>query len=386
MKVSSPATSPATLAAWTLYFLRLGALGFGGPIALIARMERDLVVARAWVTREAFLEGLALAQLAPGPLAAQLAIYLGWLRAGTLGATLAGIAFVLPSFVIVMALAALYLRHGGLPWMQALFYGIGAAAIALIARGSIKLARSALRADPWLWAVAAANAAVTALTGRELVSVFIGSGVAMLLVRRALPRSVATSAPAFVALSPQIAGGLHGVATNATLLELGAYFTAAGAFVFGSGLAIVPFLHGGVVVDHGWLTESQFLDAVAVAMITPGPVVIAVAFIGYLVAGPAGAGVAAAGVFVPCYLAVLVLAPIYRRVSADPTLRAFVAGVTAASCGALAGAVVVLGRRSIHDPGTLAIALGAAILLWRAPRLPEPLVLAGAGAAGLFLR
>jgi chromate transporter len=375
------------LMAIAAYFLRLGTTGFGGPIALSARMERDLVETRGWVSREEFLEGLALAQLAPGPLAAQLAIYLGWLRAGLAGATLVGVAFVLPSFVLVLACAALYVRFGGLPWIQAAFYGIGAAVIAVIALGARKLMLMTLGRDAQLWLVCAINLIATALSGREIIWIFLASGVLVpavrTLARRPIPASLLALAPL---ASPWLLAGAGGSEGTATLLSIALYFATAGAFVFGSGLAIVPFLHGGVVGTHHWLTERQFIDAVAVAMITPGPVVITVAFIGFLVAGFAGATAAAAGVFVPCYLFVVVLAPAYRQLAHHAGVKAFVAGVTAAACGALAGAVIVLGRRAIHDLPTIAIALVTLALLVRFRRLSEPIVILLAGVVGMLLR
>src|SRR5881628_191448 len=199
---------PCTLTELLLYFLRLGTVGFGGPIALVGYMQRDLVEKRRWISRQDYVEGLALAQLAPGPLAAQLAIYLGWVRGGVSGATLVGVAFVLPSFLMVLALSALYLSYGGLAWMQGAFYGIGAAVIAIVIRSAWKLARMTLARDTLLWALCAVSALVT---------------------------------------------GLHGVAAAPVLAQVFWYFAAAGAFVFGSGLAIVPFLYGGVVGSYGWL-------------------------------------------------------------------------------------------------------------------------------------
>src|ERR1041385_3754868 len=267
---------PVKLRQLVYYFLRLGTLGFGGPIALAGYMQRDLVEQRRGISKDDYVRGLALAQLAPGPLAAQLAICLGWVRARVLGATLVAFAFVIPSFVMVLALAAAYIELGGLPWMQAVFYGVGAA---VIARSVQKLTKLTLAKDPLLWAVFAINAAVTALTESEIVWVFIASGVLVYLVR-IRPR-LASHASSFAPWAWWFTG-LQGPATGSLLWKLFIYFAEAGAFVFGSGLAIVPFLHGGVVEHYGWLTERQFLDSVAVAMITPGPVVITVAFIGYL--------------------------------------------------------------------------------------------------------
>jgi chromate transporter len=362
------------------YFVRLGTLGFGGPIALVGAMQRDLVERRRWFAQAEYAEGLALAQLAPGPLAAQLAIYLGWLRAGVTGATLVALAFVLPSFAMVLALSALYMRYEGLPWMQGAFYGVGAAVIAIIGRSAWKLVRTTLGADRTIWAICAVSAAVTVWTESEIVWLFVVGGLVALV---AYQRTATTIVPAALLAWPGLTSGLDGPATAGTLSTIFWYFAEAGAFVFGSGLAIIPFLHAGVVNDFRWLSERQFLDAVAVAMITPGPVVITVAFIGYLVAGPAGATLAALGVFLPCYLFVVVPATYFRRAVADPRVRAFVTGVTAAATGAIAGAAIVLGRRAIVDGPTAAIALVTLATIVYVRRLPEPLVIVIAGAAGL---
>src|SRR2546422_5925189 len=366
------------------YFVRLGTFGFGGPIALCGYMQRDLVERRGWVAPEDYKQGLALAQLAPGPLAAQLAIYLGWIRGGVTGATLVGVAFVLPSFVMVLAISALYLRYGGLAWMQGAFYGIGAAVIAIIARSAYKLVRMTLARDGLLWVLFAVSALVTASTESEVIWVFLSCGVAALAVktRGQLPRPRAS-----LVLAPLwLVTGLHGVAAPGLLLRVFTYFAEAGAFVFGSGLAIVPFLYGSVVGDFHWLTERQFLDAVAVAMITPGPVVITVAFIGYLVAGPIGAALAALGVFLPCYLFVVIPAAYFRRSVNDPGVKAFVDGVTAAATGAIAGAAFVLGRRSLIDVPTVAIGMATLLILTYVKKVPEPLVILAAGLIGLGLK
>ena len=371
---------PVKLRQLVRYFLRLGTLGFGGPIALAGYMQRDLVEQRRWISKDDYVRGLALAQLAPGPLAAQLAIYLGWVRARVLGATLVAFAFVIPSFVMVLALAAVYIELGGLPWMQAVFYGVGAAVIAIIARSVQKLTKLTLAKDPLLWAVFAINAAVTALTESEIVWVFVASGALVYLVR-IRPR-FATHASSFAPWA-WLFTGLHGPATDSVVWKLCIYFAEAGAFVFGSGLAIVPFLHGGVVEHYRWLTERQFLDAVAVAMITPGPVVITVAFIGYLVAGPLGASASALGVFLPCYLFVVIPAPYFQRVAENRSIKAFVDGVSAAAAGAIGGAAIVLGRRAITDLPTIAIAVATLLVLVKVKKVPEPIVIIAAGLVGL---
>jgi chromate transporter len=362
------------LARFCGYFFWLGTTGFGGPIALAGYMQRDLVERRRWVSKEDYMEGLALAQLAPGPLAAQLAIYLGYLRAGTLGASLVGLAFVGPSFLMVLVISAAYVRYGGLPWMQPAFYGIGATVVAIIARSAWKLAKMVLGKDPVKWIVFAVLALSTAISGRELVWLFLLGGL-VAYVTKALPRSPQPQMGMFLALS------VTGVAARGKVAELLWFFTKAGAFVFGSGLAIVPFLYGGVVEQHHWLTDRQFLDAVAVAMITPGPVVITSGFIGYLVAGPLGAMAAAVGVFVPVYLVVIFVSPHFAKIARNPQARAALEGVTAAATGAIAGAVYVLGRRAIHDWTTASIAL-VSLLITTRWKIPEPLLIAGAAIAG----
>jgi chromate transporter len=382
--VTTSETTPCALREFLTYFVRLGTVGFGGPIALAGYMQRDLVERRKWISKRDYVEGLALAQLAPGPLAAQLAIYLGWVRAGTLGATLVSAAFILPSFAMVLALSAVYVRFGGLPWMQGVFYGIGAAVIAIIGRSAYKLVRMTLGKDRLLWVLFALSAVVTAWTETEVVWLFVLSGVVALVVRVRL--GFAGRASALVLAPTWLVTGLAGPASMGTLWKIGLYFAEAGAFVFGSGLAIVPFLYGGVVGQFHWLTERQFLDAVAVAMITPGPVVITVSFIGYLVAGPLGATFAAIGVFLPCYLFVIIPAKYFRRSAQNPSVKAFVDGVTAAATGAIAGAAFVLGRRAIVDIPTALLALVTLVLLAKVKRVPEPLIILAAGAVGLIVR
>jgi chromate transporter len=367
------------------YFLGLGTFGFGGPIALAGYMQRDLVERRGWITKKDYVDGLALAQLAPGPLAAQLAIYLGWVKGGVPGATATAAAFILPSFIMVLALSALYVRFGGLPWMQSAFYGIGAAVITIIARSAIKLVKLSIGRDRVLWVLFAASAVTTAWTESEIVWLFLGSGVVVLAARARRGPGAATAIVPPGALAALGAAAATSVAGWPLLGRVALYFAEAGSFVFGSGLAIVPFLHGGVVNEFRWLTERQFLDAVAVAMITPGPVVITVAFIGYLVAGPLGSCAAALGVFLPCYLFVIVPAPWFRRFADDLRVRAFVDGVTAAATGAIAGAAFVLGRRALVDVWTVAIAGSAWVVFQRGKKVPEPLVIVAAGLVGLLL-
>src|SRR5438876_1076090 len=373
-----------TLRELLLYFLRLGTSGFGGPIALAGHIQKDLVEDRRWVSKPDYLEGLAFSQLSPGPLAAQLAMYIGWLRAGFIGATLVGIAFTLPSFLMAMVLAALYVHFGSLPWIQGMFYGIGAAVIAIIARSAIKLVRGTVGKDWLLWTIFAALAITTAWTQSEIVWLFILCGVIAMLVK-APPVAVRAQSMTLLAMVSPVLTGIHGVETVATVGILFVFFLKAGAFVFGSGLAIVPFLYGGVVIKFHWLTERQFVDAVAVAMITPGPVVITAAFIGYLVAGLIGAVVAGLAVFAPPYFIVLFGAPYYRRFAQNPQVKAFVQGVTAAAVGAIAGAAYILARRSLVDAATVIIGLTTLAILLFTKRIPEPIVILAAGAVGVLL-
>jgi chromate transporter len=373
--VSGAADSGVSPWRFYAYFLRLGATGFGGPIALAGFMQRDLVEERRWVSREDYVDGLALAQLAPGPLAAQLAMYLGYVRGGILGASIVSILFVLPSFLMVWGISAAYVRFGGLPWMQALFYGIGASVIGIIARSALKLTRLTLGTSGVLWGIFLVMALSTAWTGREIVWLFLLAGALTALLYRKSPTAA-------VAL---LAGGPAALPAAApTLPNLFWFFAKAGAFVFGSGLAIVPFLYGEVVSTHGWLDDRQFLDAVAVAMITPGPVVITVAFIGYLVAGPWGMTVSALGVFLPVYLFVVVPAPYFRRHRSQPAVKAFVDGVTAAATGAIAGAAFVLATRALVDLWTAAMALATFAVLARF-KISELWLIGAAGAAGLAI-
>jgi chromate transporter len=383
------AANPAGLGAFVRYFLYLGSLGFGGPVALAGFMHRDLVEQRRWVSEEDYRLGMALAQIMPGPLAAQLAIALGYFRHGIIGATAVGLAFVVPSFVMVIAISMAYVRFGGLWWMQALFYGIGAAVIAIIAIAAYKLSRSTNKRDPMLWIIFGALVIVTVWAQAELAEFFVVAGMVVLFAR-AWPgaRQAIIMGVAGIA----VVGGIWlierwflsvGVSGQHVLLQILLFFMKAGSFVFGSGLAIVPFLHQGVVQQFGWLNEHQFLDAVAVAMITPGPVVITVVFIGFLVAGLLGAIAAAVGIFFPVYVFTVVPAPWFTRNRDNAQLKAFVQGATAAATGALSGAVVVIAVRAIYDVPTALIALVSLGVLWRY-KVPEPILVVAAAVVGLI--
>ena len=389
LPASATTTTRASLAELVRYFLYLGTFGFGGPVALIGFMHRDLVERRRWVDEDEYRLGVALAQIMPGPLAAQLAIALGYFQRGVLGATAVGLAFVVPSFLMVIGISIAYKRFGGLWWMQALFYGIGAAVIAIIAIAAYKLARSTNKRDPLLWAVFGALLIVTMWAEAELAEFFVIAGLVTLFARARPTRMQALTAglggAAVVAAIWLIERWFVNlkVGGDQVLLQILVFFTKAGAFVFGSGLAIVPFLHQGVVQQFGWLTEQQFIDAVAVAMITPGPVVITVVFIGFLAAGFLGAVAAAIGIFLPVYLFTVIPAPWFSRNRDNALLKAFVLGATSAATGAIAGAVILLARRAIYDVPTAAVALISLGVLWRF-KVPEPILVAAAGIVGLI--
>jgi len=364
------------------YFLRLGTSGFGGPIALAGYMQRDLVERRHWFTQEEYLQGLAVAQTLPGPLAAQLAMWLGYVRKGFWGAVAAAVPFIGPPFVIVTVVAAIYVAFSGTTVIQALFYGIGPTVIALILRGAWKLLRVTVKDDRRLWAIFAVVAVVTFLVRSEVAVLFVVAGLIGVLLYAPQYRRWPRSAP--LLLPPATLVAAVGSADPATLLALGIFFFKAGAFTFGSGLAIVPFLQQGVVHDYGWLSEREFLDAVAMGMITPGPVVITAVFVGYLVAGIAGGVVAGVGVFLPPFLMVVLFAPWIIRHRSHPAVQGFTKGATAAAAGAIVGAAVVIATQVLIDVPTVLIFAVAFVVLWRW-KVNEPLLVAASAVAGLAL-
>ena len=365
------------------YFLRLGTTGFGGPIALAGYMQRDLVERRRWFTQEEYLQGLAVSQTLPGPLAAQLAMWLGYVRRGFWGAVAAAVPFVLPPFVIVSIVAALYVAFRGTTVIQALFYGIGPTVIALILRGAWKLLGVTVKNDRRLWAIFVVVTLITFAVRSEVAVLFVLAGFlgVLLYAPPGWLRRPAIS-PAAIPL------GLGTLVTQAAdpnvLVQLGIFFFKAGAFTFGSGLAIVPFLQQGVVRDYGWLTEREFLDAVAMGMITPGPVVITAVFVGYLVAGLSGATIAGIGVFLPPFLMVVLFAPWIIRYRKHPAVQGFTKGATAAAAGAIVGAAGVIATQVLVDVPTISIFVISLVILWRL-RVPEPALVAVSATVGLAL-
>ena len=383
------AAAPPGFAAVLRYFLKLGSSGFGGPIAVVGYMQRDLVQQRGWIARQDFLNGVALGQTMPGPLAAQVAMWAGYLRRGAAGAAATAAAFIIPSFAMVTAVAALYVHYAGLPVVQSLFYGIAPAVMAVIAIAAWKLVRLTDGKDRRAWAISAVVFAVTAVTGQEPIYLIIGAGLVMIMLdaRPAprLPPDPDGSRPVHgVAALPLAWAALGTAAASGVLVSLGLFFLKTGALVFGSGLAIVPLLRDGVVAQHHWLTQRQFLDAVAMGLITPGPVVITAAFIGYLVAGLPGAVIATTAIFTPIWLGVVLPGRWFIRHRDNAQVKAFVTGATAAAGGALSGAVVVLTRQAVTDLPTAAIALVTLGLLLRF-KIGEPWIVAAAAALGLLL-
>jgi chromate transporter len=369
-----------TLWQLTQYFLKLGTIGFGGPVALVGFMHRDLVEQNRWISEEEYKEGMALAQLAPGPLAAQLAIYLGYVHYGILGATLVGFAFVIPSFLMVLVLGFAYKKFGGLPWIQSVFYGISAGVIGIIAFSSYKLVSKSIGKDKILWGIFIVAALTTIIAESENILLFLGAGLVYWFIK------IPPKTPQLNSIAPLLLQIPVLSVENTVLWNIFLFFGKAGAFVFGSGLAIVPFLYSGVVKEYGWLNEQQFLDSVAVAMITPGPVVITVGFIGYLVADFKGACVAALATFLPCYLLTILPAPYFKKYGKLPAIKAFVDGITAAAIGAIAGAVVILGKKSLIDIPTVVIAIISIFLLWKYKKITEPYIIIACAVVGYVLK
>jgi len=362
------------------YFLRLGALGFGGPVALCGQMERELVGERKWLTKEEMREGIAVCQSLPGPLAIQVGVFVSYLRGGVWGAWAGGWAFIFPNFLIVAALGALYVHFGGLSPVTAIFYGVSPAVIALILHSCYRLAR--LGMEDWLqWVIAGVCFVVTVALQAEVALLFIGAGVVGLLYYGAVFAGNRSMASLLAAIP---LGGAAGPGHLEPILgRLLAFFLKAGSLTFGSGLVIVPFLQKGLVQQTGWLDERQFLVAVAIGMISPGPVVITATFVGYLVAGFWGSVVATIGIFLPSFLLVLIVAPILVRYRTNQNVQGFIRGAYAAAIGTILGASVLLARIAIGDWLTALVALGSLVVLFRW-KVSNPVLVAVTAIIGLI--
>ncbi len=360
------------------YFLRLGLLGFGGPVALVGQMERELVADKKWLSKEQMREAIAICQSLPGPLAIQVGIYISYLRGGFCGAWAGGWAFILPNFVIVAALGALYVYLGDLKPVTAVFYGVSPAVIALILHSCYRLAK--LGMEDWIqWAIAAVCLVVTVVLQAEVAILFIGAGLIGIAYYGSIFRRPAAVLPVIAA--PVLAGAAP-VATTSTLTKLTLFFLKAGSLTFGSGLVIVPFLEQGLVHEFGWLDQRQFLVAVAIGMISPGPVVITATFVGYLVAGFWGSLVSTVGIFFPSFILVLVAAPLLARHRGNANVQGFVKGAYAAAIGTILGACVLLGKIAIGDWLTALIGVASLAVLFRF-KVSNPMLIAAAAAVGL---
>lgn len=379
----TPTSRAVTFPRLLRYFLGLGCWGFGGPIATVGYMQRDLVEKRDWISRNDFLNGVALGQTMPGPLAAQVVMWVGYLRAGAAGALGTAAAFITPSFALVLGVAVLYVQFQGLSVVRAVFYGVAPAVMAIIAVAAVKLARLTNQHDVRLWIISGALLVVTAITGAEIAFMFLAAGLVMVAWEappRLLKRIAGRANLSVLTLGSPHFSFATGIVTGSGLLALGLFFLKAGALIFGSGLAIVPFLREGVVVQNHWLTGRQFLDAVAMGLITPGPVVITATFIGYLVGRFAGAAVATVAIFTPIYLGVVIPGRWLIRHQDNPQVRAFVRGATAAAAGAIGGATIVLTRSAVVDWRTAVILALGLLFVWRVKNREPVLVLLAAGA------
>jgi chromate transporter len=362
-----------------LYFLRLGSIGFGGPVALVGQMERELVGERGWLTKEQMREAIAICQSLPGPLAIQVGIYVGYLRGGFWGAWIGGWAFIFPNFVMVAALGALYVYLGDLKPITAIFYGVSPAVIALILHSCYRLAK--LGMEDWLqWAIALICLAVTVILQAEVAFLFIGAGIVGILYYGNLFRK-APGVKLQIAAVPLLVA--PAAATSTTLGKLVLFFLKAGSLTFGSGLVIVPFLQQGLVEQYGWLDERQFLIAVAVGMMSPGPVVITATFVGYLVAGFWGSVVSTVAIFFPSFIFILVAAPLLARHGKNPNVQGFVRGAYGAAIGTILGACILLGRVAIGDWLTALIGAVSLAVLFRW-KVSNPLLIAVTAVVGLI--
>src|SRR5881396_3284368 len=365
------------------YYLRLGLLGFGGPVALVGQMEREMVGERKWLTKDEMREGIAVCQSLPGPLAIQVGIWISYIRGGFWGAWAGGWAFILPNFIIVAALGALYVRLEGLPAVAAIFYGVSPAVIALILYSCYRLTKLGMK--DWLeWALAAAAFVITVAVQAEVALVFVGCGIAGLLYYGSVARSRKAASTTLLTVGvPLVASGTAQGGLGAMLGKLLTFFLKAGSLTFGSGLVIVPFLEKGLVQQTGWLTEREFLVAVAMGMISPGPVVITATFVGYLVAGFWGSVVATIGIFLPSFLLILIVAPILMRYRTNPNVQGFIKGAYAAAIGTILGACVLLGRIAIGDWLTALVGLASLGVLFRW-RVNNPVLVAVTAIIGLI--
>lgn len=398
MEKSTPAHSDAertlpSLWALSAYFLRLGSLGFGGPVALANAMRRDLAETRGWLTESEYDDGLAIAAACPGPLAYQLGVYCGYIRHGIPGGLAVAVSFALPPFLLVVAAAWLYTRFANSWQIQALFYGVGPVVVSLIFKACWNLGRKTLRRDALAWVFFVAACGITVVVERELTLLFLVAGalgaflfaptVSPALPAPALPEELSRvseaapprgSLPAFAAVTSSF---------SALTGKIFFFFFKTGLLVFGSGLVIVPFLKTYIVDQYHWLDNRQFLDSVAIGMISPGPVVITATFVGFLLNGLPGAIAATVGMFAPAVLLTVLATPLLLKYGRNRRLRGFIRGITVTVVGVLVGTTWLVAKSAVTDWVTLAIALLSllTVSLWK--KLPEPLLVALGAAIGL---
>jgi chromate transporter len=380
---TNPPPGRGSMSELVLYFLRLGFLGFGGPVALVGQMERELVGEKKWLTKEQMRESIAICQSLPGPLAIQVGIYISWLRCGFWGAWAGGWSFILPNFVIVAALGALYVHLGDLRAVTGIFYGVSPAVIALILHSCYRLAKLGME-DYLQWAIAAVCFVVTIVLQAEVALLFLGAGLVGILWYGSLFRRPSATAPAIATpVAAPVLAQIVPVASGSKLAQLGLFFLKAGSLTFGSGLVIVPFLEQGLVQQFGFLDERQFLIAVAIGMISPGPVVITATFVGYVVGGFWGSLVSTVGIFLPSFLLVLIAAPLLARYRLNPNVQGFVKGAYGAAIGTILGACVLLGKIAIGDWLTALVAVASLAVLFRW-KVNNPLLIAVTAVVGLI--
>jgi chromate transporter len=373
-----PARQAGRLRELAAVFLRLGLTAFGGPAAHIAMMEDEAVVRRQWLTRERFLDLLGISNLLPGPSSSELAIYLGYVRAGWPGLVVGGACFIVPAALMVTGLAWMYTRFGSLPEMAGVLYGIRPVAAAIILQAVWRLGRTAIKGAPSM--VVGVAAAALSLAGLAPVAVLLVSGIAIAGMRSARQIGQGCVAVALPLTSSVAAGAGSPVALTSVFLV----FVKTGALVFGSGYVLLAFLRADLVERLRWLTEHQLLDAVAVGQVTPGPVFTTATFIGYLLAGWMGAAVATVGIFLPAFVLVGASGPFLSLLRESRLVASILDGVTIGALALMAVVTWQLGRAAVVDVVTAGLAIGSAVLLLRF-RLNSSWVIVAGAAVGTIL-
>jgi len=335
------------------YFLKIGLLGFGGPMAHIAMMDDELVEKRKWASKEEFLDGLAVCNMLPGPASTQLGIYIGYIRGGILGGILAGTSFILPAFIIITLLSYLYFNYGAIPQVKGILYGVNAVVIALISSSLYKMGKKSID-DLKGTLIFISSAIAVYLLKVNMIFVLIVGGILGVIIYYKKPnikRNYMIAVPF--------------LAVDSTLIRLFAFFGKVGSFIYGGGLVIIPFIEQEVVERLGWMTQQEFLTGISFGQITPGPVVITSAFIGYKVFGFIGAFVATLAVFLPSFVFILIAAPYLKKIKNIPWVKAFLKGINAAVIGTILASILILIPNALIDIWTILIAIGGFIVLWK---------------------